>query len=172
MFAKQVDYNYNRAALFGIVQDLAEVGQLFKKPVPISALSRSVCKSILETLQIQYGQPLFNFTVTSITVACLKPFERSAIHKDSNEVGLLTPSALNLPLSSCNGVVMNWYSVKPNGTAKEIKSAKGWTIQGLSLDNAVKQFTFPCNEPFLVNPSEFHDIVNTTNESHLIISVR
>ena len=172
MFAKQVDFEYQRETLLQIVQDLADTHQLFEKPVPISAFNRNTAKAILQTLDIQYGQPLFNFTVTSITVACLKPFDRSAIHKDNNEVGDLTKSALNLPLTSCEGVNMNWYSLKPNGVVKKFKSAKGWLVEGLSMHNAVKQFTFPCSKPFLVNPTEFHDIENTTDKHHLIISVR
>lgn len=172
MFAKQVDFNYNRNALLLIVQDIAEDNQLFKKPVPISAFNKDACNRILQLLKIDYGQQLFDFTVSTVTVACLKPLERSAIHKDSNELGHPTKSALNLPLSSCNGVNMNWYSLKPNGVTKEIKSARGWTIEGLSMHNAIKQFTFPCNSPFLVNPTEFHDIENTTNEYHLIMSIR
>jgi len=175
MFAKQVLFQYDRAALTGIVQDIAETNQLFKRPVPISAFSDQERDRILQALQLQYGQQLFDFTISTVTVACLKPFERSAIHKDKdspNWTGDPTKSALNLPLSSCVGVEMNWYSLKPGGAIKRMQSARGWTVEGLSLHNAVKEFTIPCHDPFMVNPTEFHDIVNTTDEHHLIISIR
>ena len=172
MFATQVEFNYKRDKLLQLVQDVADKNQLFEKPVPISAFDKAACNEILQTLQIQYGQQLFNFKVSTVTVACLKPFERSAIHKDSDELGRPTKSALNLPLSSCEGVKMNWYSLKPNGTIKQIRSARGWPIEGLSMHNAVKLFTFPCDKPFVVDPTQFHDIENTTDKYHLIMSVR
>lgn len=172
MFATQVDFNYDRNTLLFLIQEIVQENQLFKKPVPISAFGKDTAKKILNMLGIEYGQQLFNFIASTVTIACLKPLERSAIHKDRGEFGYPTESALNLPLSSCKGVFMNWYSMKPNGVIKEMKSANGWTIEGLSLHNAIKQFTFPCNHPFLVDPTEFHDIVNTTDEHHLIISIR
>lgn len=171
-YSEVVPFVYNRQRLHEVVSTIVKEHDLFNRPVPISALRTTQKKQILKTLDVEFGETLYEIYVNHVTIACLHPKQRSAIHVDKDIDNTLTTKALNIPVTECNDVIMNWYEVKPGGVTKNIRSARGWEIPGLSLDQSVLLYTQPASKPFLVNPSSFHDIVNNGNQQELIISIR
>lgn len=172
-FAEQVQINFDKKLLDKQVEEIVKRLNLFQKKVPISRIPLKYEDSLFEILGIQRGQAIADLEFTEvITIACLQPFQTSAIHKDSDSRNNPTKMALNIPITSCKNVFMNWYEIKPNAKEKKIIAADGHVISGLSKQDALCVFSFACESPFLVNPTTFHDIVNTNNEYNIIISVR
>jgi len=171
-YSEVIDFQYDRNLLYKTVKEIVEENNLFNKAVPISAFKNLQKIKILSALNLKFRDTLFDIYMNSVTVACLQPKQRSAIHVDRDVDNTFTTKALNVPVTECSNVVMNWYKVKPGGVIKTIRSARGWEIPGLSLDQSVIIHSQTANKPFLVNPSTFHDIINNGDKPELIISIR
>ncbi len=175
-YSEVVDFKYNRDNLLKVVEQTVKEEGFLEKSVPISTFKNAQRPfsptKILEVLGLKFGDSIFGIYITSLTIACLRPFERSAIHVDRNFDNTPTMRAFNVPVTLCNNVTMNWYNVRPNGKIKTLKSAGGWEIPGLSLDQSVLCYSKKADKPFVVNPSSFHDIVNEGNQIEIIISIR
>lgn len=171
-YSEVVDFKYNRERLLEVVEHIVKKEGFFRKPVPISSFKNTQKPSILQVLELEFGSSIFDIYINSITIACLQPLQRSAIHVDRNFDNTPTMKAFNIPVTLCNNVTMNWYDVRPGGKIKTLKSAGGWEIPGLSLDQSVLRHSQKADRPFVVNPSSFHDIVNNGDQMEMIISIR
>lgn len=171
-YAEKVPFVYDRNKLREITERIVREENLFNVPTPISWVKKEHRHALLDTLGIEYGSTIFSVNAKCVNIACLRPGQRSAIHKDIDFNQEFTTIALNVPVTECKQVIMNWYDVKPGRQIKEIVSARGWKIPGLSLHESVCKFTIQANKPFVVNPSYFHDVANLGNHPELIISIR
>ena len=171
-FAEPVTFDYNRILLEKIILEFIKTYQLFQRTTPVYSFKAAERDTILSTLGLTNGQDLFDLKIKQVTIGVLKPFEHLGIHVDGDMHGNLTAKALNIPVTSCKDVFMNWYVPKADNLVRTVESAQGWTIPALSRRDAICKFTIPCMEPFVVNPSVFHDIINTSDTDQLIISIR
>ena len=171
-FAAPVVFNYNRTILEKIIHKFVDTYQLFERTTPVYSFRAVERDIILSTLGLTNGQDLFDFKIKQVTIGVLKPVEHLGIHVDSDMHGNLTLKALNIPVTDCKDVFMNWYLPKADNLIRTVESAQGWTIPALSRRDAICKFTISCMEPFVVNPSVFHDIINSSDTNQLIISIR
>lgn len=171
-YAKTVDFDYNRKNLLDVINDILPKNIDFVNIPPISAFKKEHRIKILDVLGIEDQSELFGFTVRHITIAHLDPLRKSTIHVDLTELGDPIVLALNIPVTECSQVSMNWYDIKPGCNPSYVPSAKGFQIPKITQKESVKRFTMKCDSPFLVNPSSFHDIINRGKERELIISIR
>ncbi|NBX48508.1 hypothetical protein EBT25_00980 [bacterium] len=163
--ARYVDYTYDQDAILKLIAPLNLGGK-----VPISAFNDSTRRSIKSILK--WSGEFIGVTDPLITVAYLAAGQKANIHIDADQNGNLTLQALNLPITKCNQVFMNWYKLKEGSEEINLTSARGHKLRGLKREDAECVFTFECNKPAVVNPTTFHDIENKSSEPHLIISVR
>jgi len=171
-FADVINLTYNAPLLEKVVIDIVHYDRLFDKTFPISTFNREQRQQIFKVLNIDENNHVHNVLINFVTVACLKPKQMSAIHIDRDAKGVLTPAAINIPITKCDNVYMSWYVPKSNRQTKTIKSASGFDIVGLSRNDADVIFSMQCNKPVVVNPTTFHDIINHGNSDEVIISLR
>lgn len=170
--AYTINIDTDLSLLRDIVMNIIGRNDFFLKQLPISAFNDQQRSTILSTLKLKDGDIFNGIVMEHATVACLKPQQMSAIHVDQDPEGKRPTKALNIPITTCRNVFMNWFVPKSKNDIKYIKSAQGFVIPGIPRHLADQTFTIQCNEPFIVNPSLFHDIINKGNENEVIISLR
>ena len=170
--AEPVDFTYNRDELQRVMFDIVKQNKLFERRYTIFALPHEQHLAVLSVLGLKHDTEMFGVKIQKTVVGCLYPKQQSKIHIDVDESKVIPLTALNLPVTRCNDVIMNWYSVKPGCHSKTFISPKGLPVPLLDHSMSTCIFSLQCNEPLIVNPSMFHDIVNNSNENQIAISIR
>ena len=160
-----INFNYSGEKIIEFLPQIISLNPKFAKNV--YSCGPDFTKKIESILNLKNFDRILYFV--------MPPKHKSRIHIDMNtETKQVQKISFNLPLTQCNGVIMNWYDKNPDAPTSQFLGSHMSSFPVLEPSDSTLLSTYELNRPMIAAVDSWHNVENhnETGYDEHFISIR
>jgi hypothetical protein len=162
IYCEFINFIYSSKQIIEFLPEIIQLNPVFSKNV--YSCGHDFTKKIESILNLKKFDRILYFV--------MPPKHKSRIHIDMNTAtGQVQKISFNLPLTKCDGVVMNWYDKKEGAVTGNVLGSHMSSFPVLEQSDSTLVATHELNRPMIATVDSWHNVENhneTGNDEHFI----